>query len=102
MATKHAGTCPFCKEIVNPITIEENAIRRDKCKCPSCSETIYVCRTPGCDDYAKSGNVYDDELCPECTRSITANSGDLIKGVLVLTASAVATVALGKVLNEDK
>lgn len=62
---KPKGTCPFCKEQVAAIVVEENYIRRDICRCPECGESILVCRMPGCSDYAKGGELYDDELCPE-------------------------------------
>jgi ribosomal protein S27AE len=65
---KHLGKCPFCNESVRPRVIEENSVRRDICRCPECSNSILVCRTPGCQDYAKGGEIYDDEFCPECTK----------------------------------
>lgn len=62
---KEKGICPFCKKEITPIVIEVNTIRRDKCKCPECNQSIYVCTVPGCYDYAKGGNLYDDNFCPE-------------------------------------
>lgn len=70
MSQKHKGMCPFCSEMVTPGVIEENYVRRDKCVCPECSEHIYICRSPGCNHYAKGGELYDDELCPQCTSGI--------------------------------
>lgn len=70
MSTKSKGICPFCAEMVTPPVIEENSVRRDKCACPVCREDIYVCRSPGCNNYAKGGEYYDDELCPQCTSGI--------------------------------
>jgi hypothetical protein len=65
---KPAGKCPFCNELVRAEVIEStNSLRRDKCRCPRCGETLYVCRMPGCDNYARSGLVWDDELCPTCS-----------------------------------
>lgn len=71
MANKHIGICPFCKADTAAEIIEENDFRRDMCRCTECEKTIYVCRTPGCDDYARGGSSYDDELCPQCTKNIT-------------------------------
>ena len=69
MSYKHEGMCPFCKEMVSPKIIEKNTFRRDKCRCtnPDCEKIIYICRGLGCQDYAKSGVIYDDELCESCT-----------------------------------
>ena len=69
MANKHAGICPYCGDNVTPVLIEENNIRRDVCKCPSCEKQLLICRTPGCQNYTKGGEIYDDELCPSCTSS---------------------------------
>lgn len=63
--SKPEGLCPFCSEKMIPKVVESNFFTRDKCKCVSCDETIYVCRTPFCDDYTKGGEYYDDELCPQ-------------------------------------
>jgi hypothetical protein len=77
--------------------VEENILRRDKCVCPSCAETIYVCRTPGCDNYAKGGDLYDHELCPECTRAV----GNV--GMVAATAAAalIGTAAAAAILPKD-
>lgn len=97
MSAKHSGICPFCKEVVTAEVIEENTIRRDKCQCPSCHNTIFVCRTPGCDNYAKGGDIYDDELCPDCTSGVTKAGG-----VIVLAAlTAVATTAAENSMKKD-
>lgn len=92
MGEKTKGICPFCKEEVMPVVLEENTVRRDKCQCPECKKTIYSCRGAGCDNYAKGGNYYDQELCPECTRAAVATAKDV--GVMVaagvLTAAAIA------------
>ena len=68
---KPLGKCPFCGECVRAKVIEENFIRRDYCECSKCNSSIYVCRYPGCDHYAKGGDMYDDELCPYHTRFVT-------------------------------
>ncbi|WP_220731368.1 hypothetical protein, partial [Salmonella enterica] len=66
MERKHKGKCPFCNSEMAPEVIEKNTIRRDKCKCTTCGEIIYKCRNIFCNDYAKGGLLYDDELCPPC------------------------------------
>jgi len=94
MATKHEGICGHCRAVVNPAIIEENTIRRDKCQCPNCDGILYACRTPGCDDYAKGGKTYDEELCPGCTKSLAENAGSLartIGGIALTIGTTVVT-----------
>lgn len=92
MSVKHKGLCPFCSETVQPMVVEENKIRRDKCECPNCNNTVYVCRSPGCQSYAKGGDLYDDELCPSCTSGVS----EFGKGVLMTGAISVLTAVLTK------
>lgn len=92
MSVKHKGQCPFCNEIVQPKVIEENTIRRDKCLCTECSEIIYVCRSPGCQNYAKGGEHYDHELCPSCT----SNIADIGKTTAVMGLISIAAKILTK------
>lgn len=94
MVDKHKGMCPFCKEVVVPSVLEENTVRRDKCLCPSCQNVIYVCRAPGCDNFARGGDIYDDELCPECLKGASSTAGTIVTtvGLAVLTAIATAVV----------
>ncbi|MBA5202210.1 hypothetical protein [Pectobacterium aroidearum] len=94
MAKKHPGICPHCREKVTPDIIEENSIRRDKCKCPKCEGVVYVCRTPGCDDYAKGGNTYDEELCPQCTKVVADNTGTILKGVAAIAVPVITKAAI--------
>lgn len=86
MSSKHVGLCPFCNKEVRPRVVEENYLRRDKCKCPECSNIIYVCRTPGCTNYAKGGDFWDDELCPSCTSTLfdggVSLATDFLPGIL--------------------
>jgi hypothetical protein len=77
MAIKAKGICPYCQETVNALVIKESTVRRDKCQCPKCKESMYVCRAPGCDNYVKNGKVYDDELCPSCTKGLVSTVGSL-------------------------
>ena len=92
MTSKHKGLCPFCKAEVIPRVIQENHVRRDKCECPECKEAIYICRAPGCENYAKGGRLYDDELCPSCTSCIGGGVGTL--GMIAL--GAVISTFVGK------
>lgn len=68
---KASGLCPFCRKMVRAEVSTSNFVRRDVCTCPNCNESILVCRAPGCNDFAKGGSFWDDELCPECTKSAT-------------------------------
>ena len=96
MSTKQKGTCPFCRELINATVVEENTVRRDKCECPSCKETIYTCRSPGCHDYAKGTDVYDHELCPTCTTTVAdaaGSVGSLAGKAALVVVGAVASAA---------
>ncbi|GLX88335.1 hypothetical protein Pfra02_09040 [Pseudomonas fragi] len=74
MSFKDKGKCPFCEEVMTPEITEKNTVRRDKCKCTSCDMDVYVCRAPACRDYARGGDMYDDEFCITCSDKI-ANFG---------------------------
>lgn len=84
---KHQGKCAYCGEMVMPRIIEENDLRRDKCKCPLCGNFMYVCRTPGCNNYARSGSMYDDELCSDCTSSVVSQVGTAVSFVVTAVIS---------------
>jgi len=92
MSDKSKGICPFCGEQVTPIVVEENILRRDQCQCPECSGIVYVCRTPGCNNYAKGGDIWDDEFCPSCTNDVSGT----VKSVAVVTAIGALIGALQK------
>jgi hypothetical protein len=105
MDTKQQGICPFCLKNVKPLIIEKNLIRRDQCECPECKEKIYLCRTPGCHDFAKGTSVYDHELCPSCTK--TASNAVAVVGDALLKIGgpiliAVATKKSDKGNNKGK
>ncbi|WP_353396809.1 hypothetical protein [Atlantibacter hermannii] len=91
MTSKHKGICPFCKNEIIPRVTQKNYVRRDKCECPECKKDIYVCRAPGCENYAKGGSLYDDELCPSCTSGVGGGVGSL--GMLALGAAISAFVS---------
>ena len=97
---KSKGSCPFCKEKIRPIILEENTLRRDKCKCPTCNEIIYVCRIFGCENYAKGSDIYDDELCPECAKRLQETMGGLGKSMLTIAGLGIAT-AISKKIGEN-
>ena len=85
------GVCPFCKEKVRPNIIEENTIFRDVCECPECHGKLLICRVFGCENYAKSGKVYDDELCPCCAKNITLACAAILVTAVTAGAKAWAT-----------
>jgi len=89
MSAKHVGRCSFCEEKVKPVTKEKNFLRRDKCQCPECKEIIYTCRIPHCHDYAKGGDIYDDELCRWCLES---SGGALKVGAGLIITSIIASI----------
>lgn len=93
---KQQGKCPFCGNNVQATVLEENTIRRDKCSCPACGETIFVCRSPGCHDYAKGTSTYDHELCPACTATAAdaaSSAASVAAKAAVVVIGAVATAA---------
>ena len=96
MANKHGGIWRYCGDNVTPVLIEENNIRRDVCKCPSCEKQLLICRTPGCQNYTKGGEIYDDELCPSCTSSLTSGLGEVFKWGAMAAAAAIATAVVAK------
>lgn len=87
---KHLGKCPWCGNEVKAMIEEENYVRRDACTCPECGERILVCRTPGCTNYAKGGDIWDDEFCPECTK--TAIQTGVLGGISII---------VGKMFSDD-
>ena len=101
MATKNEGICGHCREKVSPIVIEENVLRRDKCQCPKCKQDLYACRSPGCDDYAKGSKSYDEELCPECTKSMAEGARELMRPAAAALIMAGTAYAIDK-MNEKE
>lgn len=93
-STKQIGECPFCLKKVKAKIVESNSARRDRCQCPDCGEPIYVCRVPGCHDYAKGTNFYDHELCPDCTRNLGAITAEIGKAGLKVVGAAGAALLL--------
>lgn len=93
---KQKGKCPFCGETVAAIVIVDNSVRRDKCQCPSpsCNEFIFLCRSPGCHDYAKGTQVYDHELCPSCSDTVSEGFKVFGKSVLTLATTVIGGLIL--------
>lgn len=97
--TKQKGSCPFCGEVVEPNVVEKNAgPRRDRCECPNCGESVYLCRMPACHNYAKWTENWDHEYCPACwglLKSLAAKAGvvlvDLLPALLALYRSEKGT-----------
>ncbi|WP_144106765.1 hypothetical protein [Paraburkholderia sp. BCC1886] len=102
MPTKQKGKCPFCNQAVTPEIVEENTVRRDKLKCPECSEPLYVCRTPGCHDFAKGTAVYDHELCPDCTETAGNVAAEVGKAALKVGTTIATAVFTTLVLAKGK
>src|SRR5215831_12960222 len=102
MEKKQKGKCPFCLNAVEPDVIEENTIRRDRCRCPECRETIYLCRSPGCHDYAKGTSVYDHELCPACTETVGSVAAEVGKAALKVGVAVATAIAMAAVSAKDK
>lgn len=102
MVSKHSGLCPFCGDTIRPSLIADNSIRRDVCECPSCKEKILVCRTPGCTNYAKGGAIYDDELCPSCTESLSSGVGEVFKWGAMAVVGAVGTAIAATMLDKKE
>lgn len=96
MANKHSGECPYCSQVVTPVLLQENTVRRDVCECPECKKQLLICRTPGCQNYAKGGDIYDDELCPSCTASLTSGIGEVVKWGAMAAAGVIATALVSK------
>lgn len=98
MRRKHPGICSNCRKQITPHILEQNYVIRDVCRCPNCQESILVCRTPGCDNYAKGGDIYDDELCFECIKS----ASEVLTTTAKAVATGLATVASGLAVNYVK
>lgn len=98
---KHKGICPFCSEEVVPDVIQDNIFRRDVCKCPGCDGKLLLCRTPGCNDYAKGGDLYDDELCPACTGAVSSATGEIVKYAGMVAAGTAAAAVAAKAIKDD-
>lgn len=99
MTTKQKGKCPFCEKVVAPVIVEENTIRRDRCKCPECGEEIYLCRSPGCHDFAKGTSVYDHELCPSCSETVSNLASEVGKAALKVGVAVATVVAVAAANN---
>jgi hypothetical protein len=102
MNMKQKGKCPFCQKQVEPQILEGNTLRRDRCKCPECGEEIYLCRSPGCHDFAKGTSVYDHEFCPECTETISSTAAEIGKAALKIAISVGSAVAVAAINNKKK
>lgn len=91
------GFCPWCKKEVQPDLADEQNLLwgRNVLSCPECLEKILVCSKPGCDNYARWGEFYDDKLCPKCKDNLPGGIATLAG--LALTAFSV--LALTKRIN---
>ena len=48
----------------------------------------------------KGGSVYDDELCPSCTESLTSGVGEVIKWGAMAVVAAVGTAIAGTIIDK--
>lgn len=97
---KPIGICPHCNhEVRAKISVKNNYLRRDKCECPNCEETIYVCRNYGCRNYAIGGDNYDDELCPTCAKALMELVGKSSEILLTTLTVAFASFIVSKMEN---
>lgn len=99
---KQKGLCPFCSQAVEAIIVEENTARRDKCRCPQCGETVFVCRTPSCHDYAKGTASWDHELCPACSAQAGKAVVEVGKVAAKVAGTVVTAVLVAAVTKEKK
>ncbi len=88
MNNKHLGICPCCKTEVMPKIIEEKMIR-DLCECPECNAKIMVCCTPGCQNYAQSGKILNNDFCPSCISEAPKAIGAALLGAATLATSII-------------
>lgn len=98
---KPRGECPFCLEIMQPNILEVNVLRRDKCECPLCYEIVYICRMPSCNNYAKGGDYYDDELCLDCQRSFGLESDCVVEVETVAKQQTLTNVSKPNDLKDE-
>lgn len=75
----HFGYCSWCFEKTTHRLIEKNYLRRNiyKCQSEKCKENkdykkTVQCRVPFCENMAKTGDYWDDELCAEHNGSIAS------------------------------
>ncbi|MBQ4076178.1 MAG: hypothetical protein IJD65_00625 [Mailhella sp.] len=72
------GKCSNCGKVISPSNkdvIVENKMARDVIKCPSCGFELVRCMSPGCNNYALCGNVFDNLVCSDCLKNV----GDAIE-----------------------
>jgi len=63
MATRIKGFCSHCFKNSYHIEQQWNALRRNVYVCDACHKSTVQCRF--CQNFAKGGDFYDDELCAE-------------------------------------
>lgn len=64
------GTCPYCGDSGNFQLVKQCLVERDLYKCKGCGKEVMVCYVPSCTDLAKTGDFWDDRLCPTHTDAI--------------------------------
>jgi hypothetical protein len=71
--------------------VQSTSLGLNRKRSPHCPQTDHN-RSPGCQNYAKGGDLYDDELCPSCTSGVS----EFGKGALMTGAITVLTAVLTK------
>ncbi len=88
-AKKPKGLCSYCKNTMQPTIMKAATLRRDTCICSvkTCGQQIISCRIPGCDNYARCGKYWDDELCQPCTKKTMGGATTLGFGSISLAVT---------------
>ena len=80
MANRIKGFCSHCFENTYHIEQQWNSIRRNIYVCEGCKKSTLMCRI--CQNFAKGGSFYDDELCAEHDGTIKSFKEPRIKKTL--------------------
>jgi hypothetical protein len=62
--------CSWCHLASSHRLVEANLIARNVYACGNCGQRTLVCMAPGCDHMARSGTMWDDNLCAEHDGSV--------------------------------
>ena len=85
MPTRIKGYCSHCFKNSYHIEQQWNALRRNVYMCESCNKSTLQCRVRVCQNFAKGGSFYDDELCAEhdgTIKSFQKKNEEIVKNKL--------------------